>query len=244
MIFFLAPFGWSRKTFAMRVQVYYLVAIVCFASNPVAAVTFGGAEKTCFDFTRPVRNPLKFATSVRLVIPGGEKITESSGEISNGANWAAVRGDVERPLLSVLKELETHEVTKGARTSVKIADLTQPGDPRFLALQSVRFHISPFPLINVDWIENWAFSLLRRESRDLTEVLVAYEKVQGTSYIRHLCGNYLLEGIGSGRTDVFLYEEAQATHRSRKDTLDGVRTTLQKLREHGSLRLETGEKHD
>jgi hypothetical protein len=210
----------------MRVQAFYFFALFSLESLSAGADISRGAEKGCFDFAEPLRRPLIAVMPLRLRLSQKDGISEISDEISDGQNWAAVRGEVARPILEVLKDLEAHQVTKSASASAEILDIA---DSRFLSRQSVKFRVTPFPLMHVDWTEDWAFSGLKTDSRGPAEILVAYEKTQGTSYIRHLCGNYILERLGPARTGVFIYEEAQATRRSRKDTLDGVRATLQKL---------------
>lgn len=184
-------------------------------------------QKACFDFSRPVVKPLRSLPSLRLGASPEQKISQAAGERAGDLKWAAVRGEVPRPLSEIVEELKSHEITKSGRVSeMNVVDFS---DPHFLARQKVVFTVKPFLFIEVNWTEDWAFTPIKTERGEPTQILVAYEKTEGTSHIKHLCGTYELQKIAPDRTLVTLYEEAIATQRSKEDTLNGIRATLEKL---------------
>jgi hypothetical protein len=174
----------------------------------------------CYDFAREIKEGPVNQKSVRF--PADSQ--KASGELPSGVVWAAVKDRSPRTIPAILEELGSHETNKSRRISeMQVSEL---GDPNFLRHQKVKFVVTPFPLINISWTEDWAFTLLAGTAERPERVLVAYEKTDGTSHIRHLCGAYELRALPSGETSIYLYEEAKATSRSREDTLDGVAATL------------------
>ena len=167
---------------------------------------FGG----CFDFSTRITDPLHNPTN-----------SDQSGKLPQGRDWAAVRGTVHPSIETILKDLVAHGTTKSSRVNkMEIKDLK---DPHYLAKQEVHFEVDPFPFVTVKWTEMWAFAVTNAAADHLVRVVVSYEKTEGTSHIEHLCGNYVLDRLPDGQTDVFIYEEAKATGRNEKDTLDGLR---------------------
>lgn len=106
-------------------------------------------------------------------------------------------------------------------------------DPNFLLKQIVHNEVDPFPFVTVKWTDEWAFSLLAGTFGDPKKILISYEKIEGTTHIKHLCGNILITAdSGSSKSHVFLYEEAEATGRSQEDTVKGLKGTLDSIRAH------------
>ncbi len=169
----------------------------------------------CFDFSTPIETPLHKPTN-----------TNASGVLPQGWVWATVNGSVRSDLMTILADLYAHGTTKSSR--VNKMKIVEQKDPRFLAKHEAHFEVDPFPFVSVKWTETWAFTVLEGTREHPSKVLVSYEKTDGTSHIEHLCGNYLLESQGAG-TNVFIYEEAKATNRSEKDTIDGLKGNLKAL---------------
>jgi hypothetical protein len=169
----------------------------------------------CFDFSTRITQPLRNPTN-----------TDASGQAPQGWVWATVHGSVRASLEAVLKDLEAHGTTKSSR--VNKMEISALKDPRYLNKHEAHFEVDPFPFVSVKWTETWAFMILDGTADRPKKVLVSYEKTEGTSHIEHLCGNYLLERQGDG-TGVFIYEEAKATNRTEKDTMDGLKGNLKAL---------------
>ena len=180
-------------------------------------------EGHCFDFNSKIVIPL------HAVIPRAEKGDSSKhGKLVTGAGWGAIRGEVKKPLFEVLTKLYDHNLMKSQR--VKDMDVVELESPKHLARHQVTYKIYPFPFITIEWTEDWAYTLSQGTAVSPTEVVIAYEKTNGTSYIEHLCGNMVMRKSGEKATDVFLYEEAIAIQRDENDTVSGLMGTLAGLR--------------
>jgi hypothetical protein len=201
----------------MRLQVVFAF-LGFYLLSPAAS----GSER-CFDFNS------KVLSAIRQPIPRtGARDASRSGKLASGVVWGAARGDVKGSLQEVLKNFYDHNLMKSNRVSeMNVVELERP---QYLARHEVTYKIKPFPFVTVEWTEDWAYQLVRGTAADPSEVVIAYEKVKGTSYIEHLCGNIVLRKDGANATDVFLYEETKATQRDEKDTVGGLLGTLGNLR--------------
>jgi hypothetical protein len=167
----------------------------------------------CFDFSKVITDPLRNPTN-----------SDRSGTLPQGYSWASVRETVHPDLDRILKDLIAHGTTKSPRVNkMEIKDLK---DPRYLAKQEVQFEVDPFVFVTVKWTETWAFAVTNGPQDHPMRVVISYEKTDGTSHIEHLCGSYVLERQKDGQTDVYIYEEAKATGRNEKDTLNGLKGNL------------------
>lgn len=195
------------------------LAFVVLAFGPIAA------HAACFDFSKKVERAMTVPTAWHPSAVNG--IQEASGEYATGVVWAAVRGSVGRSVAGLVQDLQTQDARKSDRAS----DMTiSPWpDPIHLAHQKIHFSFTPVPFVDIEWTEDWVFSLLHGTVTAPETVIVAYEKTAGTSYIPHMCGSVSLTQGDGGRTDVIMYEEIKAVHRSATNTLDGIRGTLRKL---------------
>jgi hypothetical protein len=147
-------------------------------------------EAGCFDLsgTDPIK-PLQ-ATLARQ--PG------SSGDIVGGGSWAASRAIINRPLDEIVTELKSHEHTKSKRIAEML--ISDVEDPKYLLRQLVHFEVHPFPFVNIEWNEDWAFKLEAGTSSSPERVIVAYQKASGTTHISHLCGTYVLARKSADKT--------------------------------------------
>lgn len=205
----------------MRIQVIFrLAALLMFLCLPA----MGAEPKLCFDFNTKVAKPMKEPLALK---PDADHSAFGKYD-QNGVTWASLRGTVNKPVKQLLNLLLDHNTTKSPRVDeMNVVDLTSP---HYLARHDVKFLIKPFPLIKVRWTEQWAYTLLSGSPDDPQEVLISYQKSEGTSHIEHLCGSVLLRKLGPNNTDVFQYEEAKATQRTPEDTLNGNIGTLKTLR--------------
>lgn len=203
----------------MRIQVLSL--LVCLSLSGVS-----DANEGCFDFSKKLTEPPKKPETLEAIAPPG--ISKKSGKTKKGWVWAEVRGQVGRALPSIMSELKEHQTTKSKR--IDRMSIIPQEDPHYLARQSIEYKVYPFPFVTVAWTEEWAFSLLRGTPQEPKQIAVFYQKTEGTNHIKHLCGAMILTQLSSQASDVFLYEEAQATGRSREDTLNGLIGTLTTLR--------------
>jgi hypothetical protein len=141
--------------------------------------------------------------------------------------WAVTQGESDRKIADILKEILGHETTRSSRVSeMKIKTVA---NPRFLVVQDVHFEVHPFPLVHINWNENWAVSLLKGDAENPEKIWVTYEKTSGTSYIQHLCGQFELTSEPNGKTLIVIYEQAAAKGRTEQDTLSGISSTLRAL---------------
>lgn len=200
----------------MRIQaIFQLVAASFLISNVALAA--------CFDFSKKIEKPL--ADPIPLLESGDNS---AKGKRDGGVVWAKARGRISLPISVLYGKLLDHNTTKSSR--VDEMEVEKLNRPEFLALHKVKFLIKPFLFVKVRWTEEWGYSLLNGSPAAPEEIVIAYEKIDGTSYIEHLCGNIVLRKLPNGSTDVYMYEEAKATQRSADDTRNGLVGTLQTLR--------------
>lgn len=207
----------------MRIQVkskiFVLLLIFCLSFSSIAAAS----DSKCFKFDEKIVTPLK----EEIPLPKEKTDGAKSGE-REGKSWAQVRGLVQKPIEDVYKLLLDHNTTKSSR--VEKLEVTKQDRPHFLQLHDVKFVIHPFKFLTVDWVERWAYSLAGGTPQKPTQIVTSYEKIEGTKYIEHLCGNIVLRKLGPKTTDVYIYEEAKARDQTAQDRLNGIVGTLKTLR--------------
>lgn len=201
-------------------MVFRFAALLIFVCSPA----MGAEYKLCFDFNTKVTKPMKDP----LPLKQNEDNSAFGKYDHNGVTWASLRGMVNKPMKQVLAMLLDHNTTKSSR--VDDMEVIELKSPNYFARHDVKFLIKPFPLIKVRWTEQWAYALLSGTLDDPQEVLISYQKTEGTNHIEHLCGSVVLRRHGPNTTDVFEYEEAKATQRTPEDTLNGNLGTLKTLR--------------
>ena len=199
----------------MRIQVIFEVLVCLFLCSPVFA--------NCFDFNTKVIKPL------REPLPLIDRHDNTAlGKLKDDVTWGALRGVVKKPIGDLYKLLLDHNNTRSPRVDEMEVQYEQ--DPKYLAKHQVHFLIKPFPLIKIRWTEEWGFALANGTLKDPKEIVISYQKTEGTSHIEHLCGNIVLRKLTPSTTDVFEYEEAKATQRSPQDTLEGLKGTMRTMR--------------
>lgn len=181
------------------------------------------AGERCFDLSSPLAAPPR--ASLALPASGGDASTAGKqGELV----WAQRRGVVKRPIEKVRAYLEDPRHFKD--TQVDEMTLVQLPTGPLLKHHQVRSLVRPFPLVTVEWTDEWSTSLLAGSPARPDAVLIAYQKVAGTSYIAHFCGTLVLTRLDDQTTDVAQYEEANITGRSHDEMKRGLADMLDTLR--------------
>lgn len=155
------------------------------------------------------------------------------GEVSDAGQrgplvWAKRRGLVARPIEKLRAFLEDPRHFKDDKVDEMTLRALTPGPN--LSHVSVHSLVRPFPLVTVEWTDEWRVILLAGTPARPEQLLVSYQKVAGTSYIEHWCGDLLLTRVDDHTTDVAQYEEARITGRSHEEMKQGLQGFLDTLR--------------
>ncbi|MBC7397127.1 MAG: hypothetical protein H7333_06755 [Bdellovibrionales bacterium] len=183
------------------------------------------ASTSCFDFSQKSTKllhaaPTKFESG---------KNPSNFGTDSRNNDWGQVSGTVNKPILQLYEKLQNPKTIRNSNnTHVEVSN-TETKD--YLKLIRQQITIKPVFFITVEWQEDWAFSLREGTPEKPASIVVSYQKTDGTSHIKHLCGNILLQSLSPTTTGVYLYEEVQADRRSAEDVVNGITGTLRTLRE-------------
>lgn len=214
----------------MPIQVISLLILALSALTGTTAIAPAFADdsngKACFDFSKKsIPLPKKPTILADAVLP---RISSKSGRMSANMFWGAARGQVGRPIQELIQEISAHETMKSGRVHDMAVIPLETQD--FLIRQQIEYTVIPFMFVKIKWTEDWAFNLIQGTKEDPKEVQIFYQKTEGTSHIKHLCGSIVLTKIDPKITDVFYYEEAQATSRSEQDTVKGLIGTIRTFR--------------
>ena len=181
----------------------------------------------CFDFEHPnLQNKKPLQEAIPLI---AEKDAFSSGkDKEKNFIWGKVRGIVHKSIARLYEMLlDPYTIKDRQRVKLKIYDQPHDGFQNFnLVMVS-----AITPLANIDWEENWGYSIIDGTMAQPKTILINYQKTVGTEFIPHMCGSMVLKSIDSTTTDVYLYEEVNALgKRSPQDTVKGHLGTLTTLR--------------
>jgi hypothetical protein len=194
-----------------------LVALALVVAGPALA------GEPCFDANAqrsgPLQPSLALASDGRELSDAGQR-----GELV----WARRRGRVERPLETLRAFLEDPRHFKDDKVDEMTLRRLAPGPN--LSHVSVHSRVRPFPFVTVEWTDEWTVSLLAGTEARPEKLLVSYQKVAGTSYIAHWCGDLVLTRVDDQTTDVAQYEEAKITGRSHEEMKQGLAGFLDTLR--------------
>ena len=205
-----------------------LALLAFFMLSLLAPSSLFAAEPTppCFDFSKP---------STTLLHPSPETFAEGKDLADFGTDsktnndWGQVSGIVKKPILTLSQKLQDPKtIRNGSDTKVVITPIESKD---FLKRIDQTIVIKPVFFVTIEWKEAWAFALKDGKAEKPESIVVSYQKSEGTSHIKHLCGNILLKSITPDSTAVYLYEEVQADRRSAKDVMNGLSGTLRTLRE-------------
>lgn len=181
---------------------------------------------SCFDLTQPTTQLLKSPPSK---FEAKKDISNFGTDSKTNNDWGEVSGVIQKPILAIIDQLvDPKTIRNDDNTTVKIKDLKIPG---FLKRVQEKIIIKPFLFITIEWTEDWGFSVKDGTLKNPKSVVVSYQKTEGTSHIKHFCGNMLLQTQKDGTTGIYLYEEVQADRRSAEDVMNGLIGTLRTLRQ-------------
>jgi hypothetical protein len=197
----------------------YLLVSILFLSQSALA------RANCFD--------LSHASVVLLKSPPKSFSLKSdpadSGTDDKNNDWGQISGVVNKSISDLYQKLlDPRTIRNGDNTHVDVATVDTKD---FLKKIIEKIVIKPVFFVTVEWSEEWGFGLKKGTADKPEEIVVSYQKSEGTSHIKHLCGNILLQSLGPKSTGVFIYEEVQADRRSSDDVLNGITGTLRTLRE-------------
>ena len=183
------------------------------------------ADSACFDLSKASVQllkaaPLKFDPKTDL---------GDSGIDSNHLDWGQVSGVVHKPLGELYFKLQDPKTIRNSDNTKVTVELIETKE--FLKKFLQKIVVKPVIFITIEWTEEWGFALKQGTPEKPEAMVISYQKSEGTSHIRHLCGNILLRALSPTSTGVFIYEEVQADRRNAKDVLNGITGTLRTLRE-------------
>jgi hypothetical protein len=195
----------------------------------LALAAFGEAAeppRPCFDFALKIIDPL------RPPLPRIEGRDNSAfGTYPSGIDWAAARALVAMPIGAVYAKLLDHRTVKDMKkTTLSTTVLERPGYLDFHHVDVVVTLRALFVKVKVAWTEEWAYSLVEGTREAPRKIVVSYQKIAGTRFIKHQCGSYVLQAYDETTTDLSLYEEIKADRRSAEDTRNMHAGTLRTLR--------------
>jgi len=200
-----------------------------FTLQILALAAFGEAAEPphpCFDFAVKIIDPL------RPPLPRIEGRDNSAfGTYPSGIDWAAARALVAMPIGEVYAKLLDHRTVKDMKkTTLSTTVLERPGYLDFHHVDVVVTLRALFVKVKVAWTEEWGYSLVEGTRDAPRKIVVSYQKIAGSRFIKHQCGSYVLEAHDEATTDLSLYEEIKADHRSAEDTRNMHAGTLRTLR--------------
>ncbi len=187
--------------------------------------TKAAPDSQCFDFSRPILQA-RIAVPEQLTYDKSTQNKSNShfGKTKDRQDFAWVAAMVDRPILPLLDELlNPLTIRNGKDTEVSIQD---DPSPHFFRRFKETVILKPTFFLTLEWKEIWATSLLKGTPTAPESFLVSYEKLEGTSHVKHLCGNILLNKVAPNTTRVFLYQELDATRRDAKDILNDLNGTI------------------
>jgi hypothetical protein len=201
-----------------------------FTLQILALAAFGEAAeppRPCFDFAVKIIDPL------RPPLPRIEGRDNSAfGTYPSGIDWAAARALVAMPIGAVYAKLLDHRTVKDMKkTTLSTTVLERPGYLDFHRVDVVVTLRALFVKVKVAWTEEWGYSLVEGTRDAPRKIVVSYQKIAGSRFIKHQCGSYVLEAHDEATTDLSLYEEIKADHRSAEDTRNMHAGTLRTLRD-------------
>ncbi len=189
----------------------------------VVSPPVGGAETPCFDLSQPVTKPLVEA-------PPGESPGDQidSGTTNEGRVWARIRGRVAKPIERVLAMLQDHQLMRDPSIDELLVERQERGP--HLARMRVHSVVKPFPLVRLEWTDEWAYTLVKGTPEAPQTIVIAYQKIDGTSAIAHFCGNLVLRRLDAATTEVYQYEEAKIIGWSQRKQAESLAELLALLR--------------
>ncbi len=180
----------------------------------------------CFNFSKPSTTLLHSAPAT---FEADKDPSDFGTDAKTNNDWGQISGIVKKPILELSKKLQDPKtIRNGSNTKVAVNEVESKD---FLKRIDQTIVIKPVFFLTIEWKEAWAFALKDGKAEKPESMVISYQKTEGTSHVKHLCGNIFLKSITPDSTGVYLYEEVQADRRSAKDVVDGLSGTLRTLRE-------------
>ena len=183
----------------------------------VALVGFGEAADPvgpCFDFTTTVVDPLHPPIPM---IPGRDNSV--FGTYPNGVDWSATRARMAMPITELYARLLDHRNHKDMKKTVlSTSEVERPGYLDFQRVDVVVTLRALFFKKKIAWAEEWGFTLVEGTREAPLRIVASYQKVDGTRYLKHQCGSYVLQALDEATSDLSMYDEVIADRRNAEDT--------------------------
>jgi hypothetical protein len=199
---------------------------VAIAASPVLAQA-ADEGAGCFDVAEGFADPL-----IEPMPYHGADLRVEYGERPDGTAWAATRVVVDLPPEVVVAKVRDHRNIKDMKnTELSTRDIDSAD---YLDLRHVDVDVTvkaALLKVHVRWTEEWAYRIVEGTPEAPRVMVANYQKVAGTHHIRHQCGSYVVRRLGPNRSDLFMYEEIQATRRSAEDTHKMHQRILTNIRE-------------
>ncbi len=180
------------------------------------------SDKPCFDFTQ------KSTELLRPAPAHFDPAAEAKGKTSTGFDFAWVSGVVEKPILEIYQKLLNPKTVRDSDSSQ--VEVKETPSENYLKLLEQSITIHPIVFLSLHWKEDWGYALKEGTAQAPAEIIISYQKKEGTTYITHLCGNFQLKQLGPTQTGIYLYQEMLASHRDAQNILNDVSGTLRTLK--------------
>lgn len=189
---------------------------------------FGNSlSKGCHDFSK------KIVTPIREPIPLlPNKDNFESGVFDNGLDWGAGRGAVKKSIKTLYQTLLDHYFWKPKKKH-ELQTTVEPKEG-YLQYHKILDKVSislVFFSTSVSWTEEWGYALADGTEDKPNQIVISYQKVSGTDYLKHLCGTVMLTAMDADTTDVYSYQQIKASHQSHEDVMNLNKSLLKELRE-------------
>jgi hypothetical protein len=182
--------------------------------------------RPCFDFTTTVVEPLQPPIPM---IPGRDN--NAFGTYPNGLEWSATRARMAMPITELYARLRDHRNHKDMKKTVlTTSEMERPGYLDFQRVDVVVTLRALFFRKKIAWAEEWGFALVEGTREAPLRIVASYQKVDGTRYLKHQCGSYVLQALDEATADLSMYDEVIADRRDAEDTRDMQAGILENLR--------------
>jgi len=177
----------------------------------------------CFNFEQPITKLVRKTIALKK-----NSVATKWAKLRGDIIWSAGRQVVKQPILKVLNRVREPMLTRNKEnTEVKVKRIKSP---HYFDLQKVSVEVDATFFLTIEWVEVWAYKILKGTPKKPLKVLVSYEKISGTTYIDHKCGQVQLTAVNPGSTDVYLYEEIDASHWDEEDAVKSHIGTIGNLK--------------
>ncbi|NDC22913.1 MAG: hypothetical protein EB078_08460 [Proteobacteria bacterium] len=124
-------------------------------------------------------------------------------------SWGASRAKISTPFSKTVEWMRDHWNWKNKRTTKM--QLSKHSVPGYFQFDELSLDVNVWGFIWISWREEWAYQFLKYRREEPEELLVVYQKTEGTSHLPHLCGMAFFKR-NLENTDVFFYEEVISPH--------------------------------